>query len=347
MSDATPTPESNAQDIPDSAPPAAPTAPPVPPIAGKSFVITWLFALLLGFFAVDRFYLGKVGTGILKLITFGGAGIWVLVDIILTLSGAQRDKAGNALVGYNENKKVAWIVTGALIVLSIVTSSLNGGNAETTDSSDTSAISESADVEESDAAEEEAAEPEVPAVQGWADDAFGTFEAITETGTGDSIVDLPIGATAGIVTATHAGASNFAVSVLNEDNESTGELLVNTIGDYAGTTSYGFNALSDGVTLQIKADGAWSLLIAPVSAAPLLAESGTGDAVFLYNGDAAKLTATHSGDSNFSIIEETDKAFAFGLLVNEIGSYNGTVALSTGPSAITVGADGAWTLAVE
>ena len=59
-----------------------------------------------------------------------------------------------------------------------------------------------------------------------------------------------------------------------------------------------------------------------------------------------QLTATHDGTSNFAILERTDRAFSYGLLVNEIGPYTGTVPLSEGPSVIVVTADGAWTLVV-
>jgi len=86
----------------------------------KDFLAAWLLSLFLGVFGADRFYLGKVGTGILKLITFGGAGIWWLIDLLMVLAGATRDKNGNALAGYEDKKKVAWIVSGALVVLSIV-----------------------------------------------------------------------------------------------------------------------------------------------------------------------------------------------------------------------------------
>ena len=60
----------------------------------KSFVATLLFCLLLGVLGVHRFYVGKIGTGILMLLTAGGFGIWVLIDFIMICCSQFRDKDG-------------------------------------------------------------------------------------------------------------------------------------------------------------------------------------------------------------------------------------------------------------
>lgn len=49
--------------------------------------VNWIVALLLSIFfgtiGVDRFVMGHIGLGLLKLVTFGGFGIWWLIDVIL------------------------------------------------------------------------------------------------------------------------------------------------------------------------------------------------------------------------------------------------------------------------
>jgi hypothetical protein len=109
-------------------------------VSNKSFLVTWLLSLLIGVFGVDRFYLGKVGTGLLKLFTLGGLGIWALIDLILVLTNKTRDKQGLPLQGYDRHKKVALIVTGVVILLSFIFNSTRGEAAPTS----VSAVNDSA-----------------------------------------------------------------------------------------------------------------------------------------------------------------------------------------------------------
>jgi TM2 domain-containing membrane protein YozV len=81
----------------------------------KSYPATWLLSYFLGSFGIDRFYKGQIWTGILKLITFGGFGIWHIVDWAVLGLGTPRDKKGQLLKGFAEHRKIFRIVTGVLL----------------------------------------------------------------------------------------------------------------------------------------------------------------------------------------------------------------------------------------
>lgn len=68
------------------------------PKEGKDWLVALLLSIFLGQLGVDRFYLGYIGIGILKLVTVGGCGIWWLVDLILIASNKLKDSDGRELV---------------------------------------------------------------------------------------------------------------------------------------------------------------------------------------------------------------------------------------------------------
>ena len=67
-------------------------------ISDKLRLVALLLCFFLGGLGIHRFYVGKIGTGILWLITLGFLGIGTIVDFILILAGVFKDKEGKRLV---------------------------------------------------------------------------------------------------------------------------------------------------------------------------------------------------------------------------------------------------------
>ena len=82
-----------------AAPQAAPIAEPSETatednVSEKSRTVALLLCFFFGPLSVHRFYTGKIGTGILQILTAGGFGIWLMIDFIMIICGNFKDKQG-------------------------------------------------------------------------------------------------------------------------------------------------------------------------------------------------------------------------------------------------------------
>lgn len=68
-------------------------------LSDKSKGTTFILSLFLGVLGVDRMYVGKIGTGVLKLLlTFVGIGfIWWIIDLLLIIGDMFTDSKGRKL----------------------------------------------------------------------------------------------------------------------------------------------------------------------------------------------------------------------------------------------------------
>jgi hypothetical protein len=170
----------------------------------------------------------------------------------------------------------------------------------------------------------------------------------TFNGSGDSVLDISsVGTDVMIAEVSHTGSSNFSI-VFRDSGLGYQGLKVNTIGSYSGIIPINFeNEVNS--NLEISADGNWEIIIKQIASSTNFdgnSISGTGDTVLeayeLKSVDS--LTITHSGSSNFSIVQYRCNGSYNGLLVNIIGSYSGSNITDSGTCFLEINADGSWSI---
>lgn len=67
------------------------------PVSDKSRLVAVALGFVTGVFGGHRYYAGKIRTGLLMTFTFGGLGVWWLIDMIILLSGEFRDSDGRKI----------------------------------------------------------------------------------------------------------------------------------------------------------------------------------------------------------------------------------------------------------
>ena len=91
----------------------------------KSKIVLVIITFLgLGVLGIDRMYAGQISLGVLKLLTFGGLGIWAFIDLIFVLINAI-SKSQDGLFGitkWSDNVDDAFNVTLVCVFISFIAS---------------------------------------------------------------------------------------------------------------------------------------------------------------------------------------------------------------------------------
>lgn len=163
-------------------------------------------------------------------------------------------------------------------------------------------------------------------------------------GSGDNFIEFAIpGGNAAVLDISYEGGSNFSVASYDSNNESL-DLLVNEIGSYQGRVPVNFYVDDEVAFLEITASGQWTIETIPFNDLAVTTGeiAGIGDDVVRLDVSSPALEISHDGESNFAVTAYSSDGRD--LLVNEVGSYSGTVRAPTGSVTFEINADGSWSM---
>lgn len=168
-------------------------------------------------------------------------------------------------------------------------------------------------------------------------------EPVSYSGSGDDVVDIDWDSRVGFLTFSCGGCTSNVI-VRSDGAES---LLVNAVGAYEGTRWINITDGSVTHTVTVKADAAWEMTITGVDNLPVAkpgeTTSGSGDSVLLLYSDSGRADITNDGSGNFIARAANFDTGSIDLLVNEIGSYEGTV-LVPSQGIVQIRSTGDWTI---
>lgn len=171
-------------------------------------------------------------------------------------------------------------------------------------------------------------------------------DPITYTGSGDDYFDIsPFDSLYYFHISGNSEDRHFSVTGYDAAGNYT-ELFVNTTDYYNG---YVLDPEQDTRTLEVDAEGPWTIEIFSLYTAPVLpvgeTYSGIDDAVLLLPSDCQ--SAIINGNTMSRYFSVITYGSGFDLLVNTVDPYSGTVRIDPGATVMTVHAVGGWSISLQ
>lgn len=179
-----------------------------------------------------------------------------------------------------------------------------------------------------------------------AEETFIPPEPITYTGSGDDYFDIsPFDSLYYFQITGNSDARHFSVTGYDSSGDYT-ELFVNTTDYYTGSV---LDSEQNTRTLEVKAEGDWTITIVSLYTAPVVKAgetySGIDDAVLLI--PLGSSSAVINGNSLARHFAVKTYGSGFDLLVNTVDPYNGTVRVDSDATVMAVTAEGGWSIFLQ